>query len=147
VVWRALLQRSLNLSSSSSSEDDPSASTGTGSKPINRRLGRLPDSAYTDWQTFLRAASIRLGIPSDNIDTSLPPTRVDESPLEVLHVLRCLLGPFIESLIIKDRVSWVREQLAEKGAEEDFSVDLVNLFDQGEGSARNVGIVICSSNA
>ena len=81
--------------------------------------------------------------------------------LETLHTLRCLLGPVVESAILRDRVGWVNEELllleVEHGlghglgavdqAVVDVDVDgikvkLVNLFDQSTGSGRNVAIVV-----
>ena len=64
--------------------------------------------------------------------------------LEVLHVMRCLLGPLVETVILKDRLEWVKEEL--DGGENDeqekrMNVELVNLFDQSTG-ARNVAIVV-----
>ena len=62
--------------------------------------------------------------------------------LEVFHVMRCLLGPLIETVILRHRVEWAKEELGLSVEENRFSVELVNLFDQSTGSARNVGIVI-----
>lgn len=61
------------------------------------------------------------------------------SRLAVLHALRCVLGPLVESLILRDRAAWVRETLAGAAG---MRVELVNLFDQASGSARNVAIVV-----
>ena len=70
--------------------------------------------------------------------------RRTESRLEVLHTLRCLLGPLVEGMILLDRLIWVREELADiaGGSRSEMEVELVNLFDQATGSGRNVGLVI-----
>ena len=135
---------------------------GIGTSRTLRLLGRLPDSAYTEWGTFLAAASQKLEIDlsasaTDKRDLLL------ERRLEVLHVLRCLIGPLIESLIILDRVQWLKEEweidgmeastdkdeprdpLADTIPEKQGSgarVEAINLFDQATGSGRNVAITI-----
>jgi hypothetical protein len=131
---------------------DPSSSTSpshiterpscTGETPTLLRLGRLKDSAYTNgWPAFLHIAEERLGIKFHSDAFSLLERESDAlvRDLEVLHVMRCLLGPLIETVILKDRIEWVKEEL---GRENWLSVELVNLFDQSTGSARNVAIVI-----
>ena len=70
------------------------------------------------------------------------PSRTEQSPLEVLHVLRCLLGPLVESLIVLDRLSWLREMLEDDNSDSLFDADIVNLFDQATGSGRNIAIVV-----
>jgi hypothetical protein len=72
--------------------------------------------------------------------------RRTESRLEVLHTLRCLLGPLVEGMILLDRLILVREELADiaGGSRSEMEVELVNLFDQATGSGRNVGLVIKS---
>lgn len=65
-----------------------------------------------------------------------------ESRLEVLHILRCLLGPLVESMILLDRLLWVREELQAQTETSGVQADLVNLFDQATGSGRNVALVI-----
>ncbi|KAG6854656.1 hypothetical protein C0991_003304 [Blastosporella zonata] len=148
VVWRALLGRLFDASSANV--------TGTGSTPTMRRLGRLHDSAYDSWDAFIRVASQRIGVdlsstsdsspvsplPSSN---SQPPNPALQARLASLHVLRCLLGPVIESYIILDRLAWLQHQLQSPltaGALEGYSVEAVNLFDQATGSGRNVALVV-----
>ncbi|KAF5337477.1 hypothetical protein D9758_013585 [Tetrapyrgos nigripes] len=138
--------------------------------------------------TSTSASSIPIGSSS-----SQQPTRLDSSPndtdnanlkninthpssqlaksLAHLHITRCKLGPVIESVILKDRIAWVREELGldlelEEGVspvklsesddvdsslgKQDLKQDkqpkwdasLVNLFDQAQGSPRNVAIVV-----
>lgn len=72
--------------------------------------------------------------------------------VELLHVLRCLTGPAIESLIIEDRFLWLKDSLQSVNSnhdtrkpisgEERWTVELVALFDQALGSARNLALVV-----
>ncbi|KAJ3873222.1 hypothetical protein F5051DRAFT_432394 [Lentinula edodes] len=81
--------------------------------------------------------------------------------LSIFYVLRCILGPLVESALLEDRVQWVQEQLvackpdlpAAEGREREvtltnvemgYDASLVPLFSQlGEaGSARNVAVVV-----
>lgn len=120
---------------------------GTGETPTHARLGKINDKHYSSWEAFLSAAGDKMGIDFTSPSfASLPEwdeqhRRKMETRLATLHVLRCLLGPLVESLILLDRLVWVREQL-EAAGEAAFEVDLVNLFDQETGSGRNVAIVI-----
>ena len=127
----------------------PGPTSGSGTGALHRRLGKLPDSAYTSFPHFLAVASERLGIP---IPIATPQEdnawfqRV-QSQIEVLHVLRCIMGPCIESAIVADRVEWLREVLqvgkeGEGGGKGRWDVEVVGLFDQAEGSARNFAIVV-----
>ena len=127
--------------------DDPSC---TGQTPTLLRLGRLKDSAYTNgWPAFLHIAEDRLGVkfPPDAFELLKRESDGLVRNLEVLHVMRCLLGPLVETVILKDRIEWVKEELrfsceGDRAQEERMSVELVNLFDQSTGSARNVAIVV-----
>lgn len=121
--------------------EDPSC---TGQTPTLVRLGRLKDSAYTNgWPAFLHIAEERLGVKFSADAFDLLERESDDlvRNLEVLHVMRCLLGPLIETLILRDRVEWVKEELGFEQVNR-LSVELVNLFDQSTGSARNVAIVV-----
>ena len=80
-----------------------------GETPALRRLGRLNDSVYSDWATFLARAQERLGVRLD--PTTCEKDAATESQLEVFQVLRCILGPVIESLILLDREEWLRGEL------------------------------------
>jgi hypothetical protein len=147
VVWRALLARL-----SADIVDHTPNPLGTGSTPAMQRLGRLRDAAYLSWPDFLAIAGPKLGADFSAHDHGRNPLL--ERRLEVLHVLRCLLGPVIESLIVLDRVAWVRAELAshdrggKEGKHEDegirvpMHVEAVNLFDQATGSGRNIAIVV-----
>jgi len=131
--YRALLSVFLRATQSDNTE-------GLDNGAERRRVGKLHDSAYTDFDTFLAAAGAKL-----NFDfTALRKTQFPDientglvSRLEVLHVLRCILGPAVESLIVVDRLCWLMEVVGEE-----LDVELVNLFDQGTSSGRNLGIVV-----
>lgn len=129
VVWRALLEGWRG---------------GEGER--RKRLGKLNDGMYKDWDTFIGAASKKMGFEGRNLIMDVEM----EGRLEVLHVLRCLLGPVVESLIILDRVEWVRGLYSGPGAREEQeqeqeTVRIVNIFDQRCGSPRNVALVISPS--
>ncbi|KAH7925888.1 hypothetical protein BV22DRAFT_1104685 [Leucogyrophana mollusca] len=176
VVYRALLQpilqavaardrdfadetsRSRNTSTDAHAVDIEDKFRGVGETPENRRLGKLNDAAYNDWDTFLTRAGDKMGFRLEDLSHPLPGYLKDErqrkqleSGLGVLHVLRCLLGPLIESLILMDRYDWIHEELEESRpqAKEGVStgtqtmrVELFNLFDQATGSGRNIAIVV-----
>jgi hypothetical protein len=121
---------------------------GVGQTTTSIRLGKLPDAAYTQgWEHFMQVAGKRLGIEwvgtSGEDQKALLSSFRDqalERRIETLHVLRCLLGPAIESTILLDRLAWLREILPTGSSE--LKADLVNLFDQTTGSGRNVAICI-----
>lgn len=140
----------------------------TGSATLGgMKLGRLNSKAYIDWETFLQDTLIRLSLsaspslsPLANLDlegilqsykgkeaipTNLP------ARLACLHVLRSMVGPIIESLIIADRVLYLAESLKADstvntegiGSEASiWRVSAVNLFELKSGSARNVALVV-----
>lgn len=126
--WRALLAAILYRKAQERPSDG-------GGAPQLKRLGRLNDTAYDSWEAFLAVAERRLGV---NLTGEVARDPVIESRLEVFHLLRCILGPVVESFLLLDRKVWLRHQLEDVG----MRVHLVNLFDQGSGSARNVGIVV-----
>ncbi|KAJ7081386.1 methyltransferase domain-containing protein [Mycena belliarum] len=144
VVWRAVIGARFAKTLAADS-DEQAAKDGTGDRPVMRRLGRLNNTAYADWATFARAAGARIGVdfaPGDALDAA---EQRLVSELEVLHVLRCIVGPLVESVIIADRAQWVREQLRLDGdgdGADDMRVEVVNLFDQATGSGRNVALVV-----
>ncbi|EED78309.1 predicted protein [Postia placenta Mad-698-R] len=135
VVWRALLagilvQVPIPLADNNKQADDDDYC------PLHlRRLGKLNDSVYDNWDAFLARAGEKLGV---DLMQGHPRDRETESRLEVMHVLRCILGPVVESFILLDRLQWLKEELRGTG----MDVELVNLFDQASGSGRNVAIVI-----
>ena len=112
---------------------------GTGETLSHRRLGKIPDRVYNNWDEFLKVAGDKMGASLDPSIISDKQREKAESRLEILHVLRCLLGPVVESLIILDRLLWLKEEVADEGK---MNAELVNLFDQSTGSGRNVAIVI-----
>jgi len=133
VTYRALLSRRL----------DPYARAETGSSGLRevhwapKRVGRLASSAYRDFNGYLTLAAKRLRVDEVMLDTKTRMQPVEshlQSNLEALYVLRCFLGPVIESYIALDRFLYLQEQLQ-------GSVYLCNLFDQGTGSLRNLALV------
>lgn len=155
VVYRALLHPLLQVVGTQSNTmadhailSERPIQPGLGETLGNRRLGKLNDRAYQDWPTFLDSATTKLGIALVAITTPLPDWFTHEaarlkmeSALLVLQTLRCILGLLIETLILLDRLDWIKQELAEMndcGQE----VEMVNLFDQATGSGRNVALVI-----
>jgi hypothetical protein len=62
--------------------------------------------------------------------------------LEVFYVLRCLLGPVIESIVALDRYAFLQEIMESSSPESAHGkAELVNLFDQFTGSLRNLALV------
>ncbi|KAH7336993.1 methyltransferase domain-containing protein [Rhizoctonia solani] len=147
IVWRAILARSIHEATHESSS--PS------NKPANR-LGRLSDRIYANWETFVRTACERMELPPAIAEGLLIGTSVDGGlstlpskaetlsfQLEVLHILRALVGPVIESLIIADRTLYLAERLGSNGKSPTFTVRALNLFDQlSSGSARNIVLIV-----
>ena len=169
VAFRALLEAYLPPTRNTDIVNEPTtdATDGTERKEQievpKKRLGRLPDSAYASFSHFLSRASERMGVGID-LATSPFRDRIQafegisphesfqlegvERQLEVLHVLRCIIGPCVESLILMDRVQWLQEGLQE-GLQKDatevearWDVQLVGLFDQAAGSARNFALAV-----
>ncbi|KAG8992907.1 hypothetical protein FRB94_011199 [Tulasnella sp. JGI-2019a] len=113
-------------------------------------VGRFNDAAYSSWGEYLRRAAARLDSKADR-EVLLAADHGDSDGggevdveekklvkrLELLHVLRCMLGPVIESLIVIDRWMYLREEL-----DQEVAVKMVNVFDQKTGSARNVALVV-----
>lgn len=138
MTYRALLSRRL----------DPSARAETGPSTLRdvqwtqKRVGRLASSAYCDFNGYLTLAAKRLQVDEAMLDTKtrMQPDESDlQSNLEALYVLRCFIGPVIESYIVLDRLLYLQEHL--QGSNSKGSVHLYNLFDQGTGSLRNLALV------
>jgi hypothetical protein len=138
VTYRALLSRRL----------DPSVRAETGPSDLRevhwaqKRVGRLASSAYRDFNSYLALAAKRLQVGEAMLDTKtrMQPDESDlQSNLEALYVLRCFIGPVIESYIALDRLLYLQEYLQESNSKR--SVYLCNLFDQGTGSLRNLALV------
>ena len=125
VSWRALLE-------ATTTECEPVDGCLAGKK----RLGRVSNASYQDWGHFLQISSVKLHkapIPGMEL---FPKELVRlEKQLSALHTLRCLLGPCVESLIVWDRYVWLREVSLHGRS---FGVYLSNLFDQKQGSGRNI---------
>ena len=165
VVYRALLEPVIEASTTG-------VALGGSHSSSTKRLGRLPDSAYDSFGAFVDRAMTKLGLPITlflqdvGSDELIPATATTEPTgpeslcfahsqrqLEVLHTLRSILGPAIESTIILDRFMWLREALGVEhmdGADEaehdaGWKVEIVGLFDQAVGSARNLAITISPS--
>ncbi|KAG9051709.1 hypothetical protein FS837_000099 [Tulasnella sp. UAMH 9824] len=113
------------------------------------QVGRFNDAAYESWDTYLARAAERLdGVTYDDLKKREVQANAKASTegyynarlrrrLEVLHVLRCMLGPVVESMLLVDRWMYLREEL-----DEQVDVKMVNMFDQSTGSARNVALVV-----
>lgn len=138
MTYRALLSQRL----------DPSVRAETGSSGLRevhwsqKRVGRLASSAYRDFNCYLTIAAKRLQVGEAILDTQthMRPSEGDlQSKLEALYVLRCFMGPVIESYISLDRLLYLQEHL--QGSNDKGSVYLYNLFDQGTGSLRNLALV------
>ena len=109
-----------------------------GCLPGKKRLGRVNNALYQDWNRFLRISSEKLHrVPIPGMER-LPEKLVHlEKQVYTVHTLRCLLGPCVESLIVWDRYVWLKE-VSRYGR--CFEVYLLNLFDQKRGSGRNISI-------
>lgn len=112
VVWRAVLEETLQKHRDSGpapgDSGDASAPETQQDRPRPRRLGRLNDSAYKDWETFVRTVRTKLEL----VDADIPaPDPEMERRIEVFHTLRCIAGPAVESLILLDRLAWMQEEL------------------------------------
>ena len=112
IVWRALFEDRLQAYWRST-KDTTSGSTGGSSTPEDHRptgrLGRLSDSAYTSWDAFTSAVQRKIGSACPN---GVSPNNLTlGGRVEVFHVLRCIVGPVIESLLLLDRLVWLREEL------------------------------------
>ncbi|KAJ3792490.1 hypothetical protein GGU11DRAFT_760721 [Lentinula aff. detonsa] len=71
---------------------------------------------------------------SPSVCATLPPLLVPLArALSILYVLRCILGPLVESALLDDRVRWVRGQLANKDGPSVIPANLENL----EGEMRS----------
>lgn len=149
VAFRAVLNHIMGLSNLP--PPNTRQAEGTGITEMHLRLGKLPEEVYDDFTVFLLAASEKLGqdLISPFMETfgpiSIPTGFVSPDLLEmickmeVLHTIRCLLGPLVETLIIKDRLEWLDESLP---ASANLEVKLMTLFDQNLGSGRNIAIIL-----
>jgi hypothetical protein len=156
VVWRALVEGLLGGERAKEGEEGE----GVGKR---KRLGKLNSRIYNDWDTFLTIARSRLSPNSPSPSPSHPSPERNiplENQLSALHVLRCLIGVGVESLIVRDRGEFVRVGL-ERGrrmgrggegegeggkegeeGEKERRCEILCLFGQEEGSPRNLAIVV-----
>ncbi|KZT36635.1 hypothetical protein SISSUDRAFT_930715 [Sistotremastrum suecicum HHB10207 ss-3] len=152
VAFRALLAKLVH--SVKSSED-----AGIGLEPSSgewvppRSIGRLPDRVYVDFPTYVSAA-LQKHSPDPEISRiwtervlSSRATPQEESTLlrrlEILHLLRCFLGPLVESLLVTDRFVALQETLENMIAGwGEKRTKLINVFDQATGSARNLALLV-----
>lgn len=113
IVWRALLQDAFKMRQELVEEGGPgtSAERSNSMDPSTRaeRIGRLNDAAYADWGTFCNVVRAKLHLQHRNLST-MPPL-CSERRVAVFHVLRCILGPVVESFILLDRLAWMLEEL------------------------------------
>ena len=118
---------------------------GTGATNEMRKLGKLKDTAYQDWETFIDLAGKKMVVDFSSDISELENERDVglERFLEVVHALRCLIGPIVESAIVLDRKLWIDEMCFKE--RKDVKAEIVNLFDQATGSGRNIAIVIAPS--
>lgn len=156
ITWRALLEDVLQKPQDETDDGQlglKASNDDTTEIQRNRqkRLGKLNDQAFANWETFIRVVQGKLRCQL--ADFPEPSCRA-ERRIEVLHMLRCIVGPVVESYILLDRFAWILEELkvcplsATRMREligvqnTPTVVELVNLFDQASGSGRNVAIVI-----
>lgn len=118
VSWRAILEGILSRARSrdgASNEEGLLEGEGTWADrgQSRKRLGRMNDSMYTKWDDFVAHAERRLGIGLVGFSKKggLEQRVVAERRLEVLQVLRCMMGPVVESFILLDRRDWLRKRL------------------------------------
>lgn len=120
VVYRALFGK---LTNSAASPDQ------------HMKVGRLRDSAYSSFNTFVSEASKKTGV---QVPLPLDEEKFEDlmSCLKVLHVLRSRIGPVVESLIIIDRYLYLSENTHKS------DVYAFNLFEQELGSGRNTALAV-----
>lgn len=106
-------------------------------------VGKFNDSTYDSWEIYRRRCAERLPFTEEElIQRELDMGEVTaklQRRLEFLHVLRCMLGPVIEGMILMDRYMFLKEQL---GNDDGIQIQMLNIFDQSTGSARNIAFVV-----
>ncbi|KAI0350340.1 hypothetical protein OH77DRAFT_1463847 [Trametes cingulata] len=153
IVWRALIQDVIDTNSIASASKSAAERSRGGRQHSeapeermrsedrrHKRLGRLNDAAYVDWDTFARRVAEKIEVDEERLSRA---DRKAERRIEVFHVLRCIIGPVVESVLVLDRAIWAQEELQDMS----LNVELVNLFDQASGSGRNVALVIRPRNS
>ena len=116
IVWRAMLEETLAERSEVRTNDEatpvPCGDAGAHTDRPARRLGRLNDSAYKDWETFVRTVRNKMDLTDCDIRE---PDPAMQKRIEVFHTMRCIAGPAVESLILLDRLAWLQEKLQVSG--------------------------------
>ena len=115
-----------------------------------RRLGKLNDKYYENFEMFLGSAGKKMEVDlTDRLSKLLhkDPRTLENTDIarriEVLQALRCILGPPIESLIILDRILWLWENMSnDQDVGSAMHLELLNVFDQATDSGRNIVIVV-----
>ena len=74
---------------------------------MGRRLGRVNDTAYDSWESFLRVSGDKFGLDLAGVERD----RETAGRVEVFQFLRCVLGPVVESFILLDRKLWLQQEL------------------------------------
>lgn len=74
---------------------------------VGKRLGRVNDAVYESWTSFLETAGEKFGL----VLTGAERNRKAEGRVEIFQLLRCILGPVVESFILLDRKLWLRNEL------------------------------------
>ncbi len=74
---------------------------------VGKRLGRVNDTVYESWTSFLGTAGEKFGLVLTGAERNLEA----EGRVEIFQLLRCILGPVVESFILLDRKLWLRNEL------------------------------------
>ncbi|KAH9924602.1 uncharacterized protein BXZ73DRAFT_91201 [Epithele typhae] len=90
------------------------------------KLGKLPSAAYQTWDGYMDFVYCKLG------QSEL------YQQIAVFHVMRCILGPVVETLLLMDRLIWMRKQLLGFNCE----AELMNVFNQAMSSGRNIAMLL-----
>ena len=142
VLYRALITPALAHAENEDTQD--------GFDKTKRRLGKLNDKYYENFEMFLDSAGKKMDVDlTDKLSKFLhrDPRTLENSDIarciEVLQALRCILGPPMESLIILDRIIWLWENINnDQDVGSITHMELINVFDQATDSGRNIAIVM-----
>ena len=115
-----------------------------------RRLGKLNDKYYENFEIFLDSAGKKMEVDlTDRLSKLLhrDPRTLENTDIarriEVWQALRCILGPPMESLIILDRILWLWENMSkDQDVGSAMHMELLNVVDQATDSGRNIVIVV-----
>lgn len=100
------------------------------------RVGRIPDCvSYEDYRA---RATVKFGeVEEVEFEGGEKGWEDAKWGMQLFWTMRSWVGPVVESLVVLDRWAFVVQ-----GLEEGRRVELVNLFEQGTGSLRNLAIVV-----